>query len=305
MREEGSPHAAPQVKVRFFAPPADLAACFTTFYKMEVRPPKGEYLTDYLQPEWSNLRFFMGEPPLAYPPDGGDPVNSSFQATGASSLPARFELPATSMWGIGLLPLGWARYIDAPADAFTNTIRDGAESGAFARFTPLHDALRTACQSDEAQFALITEFFREFAPMPRDAARIAKVHEAMVDPYLIEVSTLAERVGMTTRTLERLCKRHFGFPPRLLLRRQRMMRSLAAFMLSDGKSWSETIDRHYHDQAHFVHEFHTFMGMSPTQYAAMPHPVLTAFMENRQRVWGSPVQTLDIPHHLPSGEEPE
>ena len=298
MREQESSSLHDQVKVQFFAPPADLAPCFTTFYKMEVRPPEGEVLTDYLQPEWSNLRFFMGEPPRAYPPEGGEAVTSSFQATGPSSLPTRFELPATSMWGIGLLPLGWARYIGAQADEYANTICDGHSSEVFFAFAKLYDALTAEGYDDQAQFSFITDFFRNLAPMPRDACRILKVHEAMVDPYLMEVGALANQVGITTRTLERLCKRHFGFPPRLLLRRQRMMRSLAAFMLAEGKSWTETIDRHYHDQAHFVHEFHTFMGMSPTQYAALPHPVLAAFMEERQRVWGSPVQTLDKPPHL-------
>ena len=302
MREDDSSKGERHVKVRFFAPPADLAPCFTTFYKMEVTPPRGEVLTDYLQPEWSNLRFFMGKPPRAYPPEGGDAVTSSFQATGPSSLPTRFELPATSMWGIGLLPLGWARFIAAQANEFANAICDGHTSAVFSAFTPLYDALRADGRDEQAQFSLITDFFRNLAPMPRDIARILKVHEAMVDPYLMEVGALAERVGITTRTLERLCKRHFGFPPRLLLRRQRMMRSLAAFMLAERKSWTETIDRHYHDQAHFVHEFHTFMGMSPSQYAAMPHPVLNAFMEERQRVWGSPVQTLDKPPHLPPDE---
>ena len=295
MKVESSSEFPGPVEVRFFAPPDDLAPCFTTFYKMEVRPPRGGVLADYLQPEWSNLRFFMGKPPRAYPADGGEAVTSTFQATGPSSLPMRFELPATQMWGIGLLPLGWARFVAAPAHEYANRLCDGHESDVFGRFTPLHDALSSASGSDEAQFALIAAFFRDLAPMPRDADRIVKVHEAMVDPYLVEVATLAERVNITTRTLERLCRRHFGFPPSLLLRRQRMMRSLAAFMLSDGKSWTETIDRHYHDQAHFVHEFHTFMGMAPTQYAAMPHPVLKAFMAERQRIWGSPVQTLDTP----------
>ncbi len=286
------------VRVRFFAPPDDLAPCFTTFYKLEVDLPRGEFLTDLLQPEWSNLRFFSGNSPRSFPTDGGEIVTSSFQATGPSAKPMRFELPATTMWGIGMLPLGWARFVDAPADAYADTICDGYKSDVFSRFTPLHDALFAANASDEVQFALISKFFRELAPQPRDAARIVRVHEAMIDPYLLEVSTLAERVGITTRTLERLCRRHFGFPPRLLLRRQRMMRSLAAFMLSDRKSWTENIDRHYHDQAHFVHEFHSFMGMSPSQYASMPHPVLSAFMSARQKIWGSPVQTLDPPRHF-------
>ena len=289
------PASKQPVRVRFFAPPEDLAACFTTFYKMEVDAFEGQELVDFLQPEWSNLRFFKGKPPRAHPIGGGDPVDSSFQATGPSSKPMKFELFTTSMWGIGLLPLGWARFIDVPADSFADVICNGCEVDAFAPFIPLHDMLLADTRSDEEQFHSIVEFFRDLAPPPRDASRILRVHETMVDPYLIEVSKLAEGVGTTTRTLERICRRHFGFPPRLLLRRQRMMCSLAAYMLSDGKSWSETIDRHYHDQAHFVHEFHSFMGMTPSQYAALPHPVLDAFMAERQRVWGSPVQTLDTP----------
>ena len=294
MRASHRQGAEKAVDVRFFAPPDDLAACFTTFYRMEVRLPAGRTVTDYLQPEWANLRFFARNPPRATAANG-DIVHARFTATGPSSHPTHFELGSSSMWGIGLLPLGWARYMQVPAEDHADTICDGATREPFSRFVPLAEALYASRASDEEQFAIITRFFRDFAPPPRDATRILEVHEAMVDPYLTEVSTLADRVGLTKRTLERLCARHFGFPPRLLLRRQRMMRSLAAFMLSDGASWTETIDRHYHDQSHFVHEFQSFMGMSPSQYAQMTHPILDAFMAERQRVWGSPVQTLDAP----------
>lgn len=283
-----------QVNVRFFAPPDELAPCFTTFYKMEVVLPQGRTVTDHLQPEWANLRFFMRNPPRATVGDGQS-LSARFTATGPSSHPMRFEMGSCSMWGIGLLPLGWARYVQEPAEDYADTIFDGETHPSFARFVPLCKKLCASSGSDEDEFSAITEFFRELAPPPKDAARILAIHEAMIDPYLIEVATLAERVGLTKRTLERVCGRHFGFPPQLLLRRQRMMRSLAAFMLADMKSWSKTIDRNYHDQAHFVHEFHSFMGMSPSQYARMEHPILDAFMAERQRVWGSPVQTLDPP----------
>ena len=53
------------IDVRFFAPPADLAHCFTTFYRLEVNVPPGEKLEDWLQPEWGNLRFFTDDPPTA------------------------------------------------------------------------------------------------------------------------------------------------------------------------------------------------------------------------------------------------
>ena len=283
------------IDVRFFAPPADLAPCFTTFYRLEVRLPKGQQLEDWLQPEWSNLRFFTDNPPAARFPDGPGVDGVRFQATGPSSCPTHFSVGRTRMWGIGLFPLGWARFIGVDASEHGNTIVDGEENAPFRRFAPLCKVLCSREHSDEEQFAHLTDFFRSLAGPPRDAARIQRIHEVMVDPRLLQVDEFASRCGMSKRTLERLCSRHFGFPPRLLLRRQRLMRSLAAFMLEPDASWSQVIDRHYHDQSHFVHEFHAFMRCTPSEYAAQAHPVLGAFMAERKRVWGSPAQTLDQP----------
>ena len=104
---------------------------------------------------------------------------------------------------------------------------------------------------------------------------------------------------MSIRTLERMCHRYFGFTPKLLLRRQRFMRSLSAFMLHQsqkgGARWTEAMDEEYHDQAQFTREFSEFMGMTPSAYAALPHPILASFMEARARIWGSAAQTLDQP----------
>ena len=283
------------IDVRFFAPPADLAPCFTTFYRLEVELPPGEVLEDWLQPEWANLRFFAENAPSAAMPDGPAIAGARFQATGPSSCPTHFTLGRTRMWGIGLFPLGWARFIGENASEHANTVVDGEASPAFARFAPLCAQLCRRDYSDEEQFAMLTGFFRKLAGPPRDQRRIKKVHEVMVDPRLVHVEDFARRCGLSKRTLERVCARHFGFSPRLLLRRQRLMRSLAAFMLTPQASWSEVIDRHYHDQSHFVHEFHAFMRCSPSEYAAQPHPVMAAFMAERKRVWGSPVQTLDPP----------
>lgn len=302
MRNKGRTELQTKVDVRFFAPPPDLAPCFTTFYRLRLTLPPGKRVVDYLQPEWANLRFFSRNAPTTWLIDSDDSIDVRFTATGPSSLPTRFAMGATYMWGIGLLPLGWARFVGVPADSLANTISDGERADVFARFRPLLSLLNERSGEDEEIFERAVRFFRKLAPPPRDEARILAIHEAMIDPDLTQVTDFAERTGMTKRTLERLSLRHFGFSPQLLLRRQRMMRSLAAFMLGGGKSWSETIDAHYHDQAHFVHEFHAFMGMSPSEYAAMPHPILSAFMAERQRVWGSPVQTLDAPRRNPDEE---
>ncbi len=283
------------VNVRFFVPPEDLAPCFTTFYRLETGLPEGESVVDYLQPEWANLRFFAFNPPIAEVLGGPKIGGARFQATGPSSLPVRFELARTRMWGIGMLPLGWARFVGVDASEHVNMITDGSTSAVFARFAPLCDLLCETGGEDEAEFESIVRFFRDLAGPPKSEARIRCIHEALVDPAVHNVEGFADRCSMSKRTLERLCSRHFGFPPLLLLRRQRMMRTLSAFMLTEKSKWSSVIDEHYHDQAHFVHEFHAFMDMSPSEYAAMPHPVLSAFMKERQNVMGSPVQTLDRP----------
>ena len=77
------------------------------------------------------------------------------------------------------------------------------------------------------------------------------------------VAELVRRSGASQRTVERLCRRAFGFTPKLLLRRQRFMRSLADFVLDPTLKWIDAIDSQYHDQAQFVRDFRQFMGMTP------------------------------------------
>ena len=295
MAELGKSGARPEIDVRFFEPPPDLARCFTSFHLLEVRLPPGEIVTDYLQPEWSNLRFFESNPPTVQLVGSDEEIHSPFMVSGPSCGSVRFSIGTTRMWGIGLMPLGWARFVKRPASDFSDRIWDGQTAEAFAAFRPLSKIFSARHLTDDEKVDAVIQFFRKFADSPRDEDRIITTHEAMIDPRMCEVRAFAEQAGLTVRTLERLCMKHFGYPPSMLLRRQRMMRSLAAFMLAQDKTWTQTIDGTYHDQAHFVREFQTFMHMSPTDYSSMPHPVLSAFMEQRQQVWGSPVQTLDSP----------
>ena len=287
--------ASCRIDVRFFSPPADMEGCFTTFYRMQLTVADGGKVVDHLHPEWTNLRFFSGSAPDCSIPGSPPLAGSPFPVTGPSTLPLRFELGTTRMWGVGLFPLGWARFVGGSAAALTNQVVDGTQHPAFVPFAPLADALYAGPPDDEAEFARLIACFRQLSRPVRDEAAIRAVHRAMVDTAMSTVAELADRAGLNPRTLERLCRRYFGFPPKLLLRRQRLMRTVAAYMTRAGGSWSSVIDGHYHDQAHFVREFQAFMRMGPSEYAALDHPVLSAFMLERKRILGSPVQTLDQP----------
>ncbi len=285
---------APKVESRFFAPPAEFEGCFTTFYRMVLTLPEDAVISDYMQPEWTSIRFFSGAWPTAKL--GDDAVSGArYAVAGASSHPAHFTIGSTRLWGIGILPLGWARIFDADASDMANRVVNGESHPLFSRFSPLADILCDDTITEEKQFFAIAEAMRGAMRPHRDEARILQVHRALLDQDLKTVSDLAEKADINPRSLARLCCRHFGFAPKTLMRRQRFVRSLSTFMLDSGGKWSGAMDGHYHDQAQFSREFSNFMGMTPSEYAAMDHPVMNSFVAARARMLGSPAQALDNP----------
>lgn len=284
------------ISVRFCQPPDALRRYVTTFHLVEFHFAPGEHVVDYLNPEWANLRFFSGATPVATSHDGRTLTGSRFSVTGPTSHALRFAMPATRMWGIGLLPLGWARFVAAPAIELADRTVDGESDPGFAGFAPLAARLFGPEPDREAELARLTDHFTALPGGPlRDEPRILALHEALVDPDVGTVGELVRRVGASPRTVERIAAQAFGFTPMLLLRRQRFMRSLAQYMLDPSLKWIGALDGHYHDQAHFIRDFHQFMGMSPREYAQLDKPILSAVMRARDRDWGSAAQTLDSP----------
>lgn len=284
-----------RLTAEFREPPVMFEGCFTTFYHVSLDMDQpGMVVHDQLQPEWANIRFFCGGTPEAA--IGEQRVTGAqFVGTGPSSLPCHFTIGPVRMWGIGFLPLGWARFFGEDAGACANLVCDGAAHPAFARFAGLSDTLCDPEAGIEEQYAALVAAMARLMRPTRDDARIQRVHGALVASEHASVHDLADACAMSIRTLERVCMRYFGFSPKLLMRRQRFMRSLTSFMLHRGSRWTEAMDDHYHDQAQFTREFREFMTMNPSEYAALDHPILASFMEARARVWGSAAQTLDPP----------
>ena len=285
------------VKVRFYLPPPELQIYFTTFYFVDIAVPPGARTADRLHPEWANLRFYSGETPVADRHDGSQLSDTSFPATGPSSKAVRFELGSARMWGIGLLPLGWAKFVSVPAAELADAVLDGHSHRAFAPFASLAANLFGDSPDEAGELGRITQYFTSrLGDAVPDESRIRAIHAALVDPEVASVAHLVERAGISQRTVERICDRAFGFRPKLLLRRQRFMRSLAQYMLDPSLKWIGAIDGSYHDQAQFVRDFRQFMGMTPHQYAALDKPILSAIMHERARHAGQAVQALHSPN---------
>ncbi|MEE4201086.1 helix-turn-helix domain-containing protein [Erythrobacter sp.] len=287
--------ASYSIRTRFYAPPSRFDGCFTSFHELALDCDGDYCVTDYLQPEWANIRFFTKSTPRAKIGEL-EVADAPFTATGPSSLPCKFELGTTRMWGIGLLPLGWARFLDGDAANHANGVWNGSTNPVFQRFDVMTPTLCDPDISSEDKLDFVCRTLENLMEPCRDEPKIVRVHTALVAGEHMAVGDLADACSMSIRTLERVCHRYFGFTPKRLMRRQRFARTLATYMLEKGARWTEAMDEEYHDQAQFTREFSEFMTMTPSKYAALDHPILASFMEARARVWGSAVQTLDRPN---------
>ena len=286
------------ISTRFFRPSAELAPYISSYYLIDVAIDPDDSITDWLHPEWGNVRFSNNG-------HWNIGVDGTFKplplqvGTGPTSHTIAFRVDGpTRVWGVGLLPLGWLRLIDTPANALADTTIECTAASPFGKLAGLRaatfrkkpDPLAEAGRIDQYLCKLLCQY-----PPHEDEARIRNIHAALFDEQVTSVAELAARIGLSARSLERICLRSFGFPPKLLLRRQRFLRSLSQFLLNPSLSWIETLDENYVDQAHFVRDFKKFMQMSPSTYAAQEHPVLTSASRTRTIIAGAPVQALHRP----------
>ena len=288
------------VTLRFFLPPEDLRPFFTTIYMLDIGEGADMApVEDRLHPEWANLRLIPDRSISAAIGDTELEQVSRIVMTGPTSHATRFVARPGRSWGIGILPLGWTRLTSAPASEYADRHVDVLEEPSLVRLRPLEALLEDRALDPQRHRDRLVEALREaLSPSHSREDEIVRLELALVDPAIHTVADLAAHSGMSLRSTERMCLQVFGFPPQLLLRRQRFLRSLAQFMLDPSLKWIETLDSHYHDQAHFVRDFKRFMGMSPSEYARLPHPVLGAAAHARKAVAGEAVQVL---HKPPSG----
>ncbi|TIX49256.1 AraC family transcriptional regulator [Alteraurantiacibacter aquimixticola] len=284
------------IDVRFYRLSVELQPYFTALYSFTIICDDDVMVEDRLHPEWAAMRFTeSGSYPIAAIAPDDIAVTWPFVASGPTSRAIKFGLKHSRVWGLGLQPAGWAKYVTAPASQVADRIVNAGEMDCFSVFWPILDIARNGSDDTDETARQINGYLMEqdHRPVPGEA-KILACQEALRDAEVADVAILAERMGMERRTLERLCSRYFGFPPKMLIRRARFLRSLARFMLEPMQNWSRALDEQYFDHAHFVRDFRSFMGITPTEYAEAPHPVLERIMAQRMADQGAAPPT-DLP----------
>lgn len=129
------------------------------------------------------------------------------------------------------------------------------------------DALHAAHSFDE-RVALTNEFLLAHRSEPDYRARLLQgAVEAIEDSGgNIRMAQLADRLGVSTRTLRRRFQ-ILGMPPKRFSAVVRFRRAHAYLHATPGATWTDAIGRFgYADQAHFARDYRRFSGTAPTRW---------------------------------------
>jgi len=166
--------------------------------------------------------------------------------------------------GVRFHPQGASEMLGMPLAEFTDatvTLDD---------FSPaLHSTLQRLGEAKhENPLAVMAELLAEFCPVENDRRITSAVSEFESSAGMAEVSDVAERVGMSSRQLQRRFRDAVGISPKLFSRMQRFQRVFRAMepglTEKSPMDWVDVaVDCGYYDQAHLIRDFREFTGTTP------------------------------------------
>jgi methylphosphotriester-DNA--protein-cysteine methyltransferase len=258
------------VSVRIHLPDPQLQAYVTFYYFVEA----SGRLTDFLYPEWGNVRLRIhGEWTVLNDPRDGT-LPHEYALYGPTDRRGIVVAEGGKTVGFGLTPLGWDRLIGTDAGAMANRMRDiEGELGVPPQV--LQAAFEADGDDDAPGVARFDKLLLDLLARQPPSDPLVLAADRVLRRRPPDVARFAAEVGVSPRSLHRLCLRAFGFAPKRLLRRQRFLETLGLIRVSDAP-FSTLLDEQYYDQAHFNRDFRDFMGMTARQYAQTPRALMAA-----------------------------
>jgi AraC-like DNA-binding protein len=219
------------ISIRYFAPAPCLRPFLSSYYWFEANQPS---FSDQMRAEIAQIRFVtLGTATNRYR-NGTLRSGLCAQLQGPTTAPVHFEAAGPlHVFGVGVLPLGWAALIDEPADRFADDVTDlSAVVGPQAK--DVVGAIARA-RDDAARVALADAFFLGLLERAR---AVPQWFTRLTDDWLTgspnpDVDALVAASGMSARSVERLARRIYGASPKTLARKYRALN--AAVQLGNGE----------------------------------------------------------------------
>jgi AraC-like DNA-binding protein len=274
-------------KIEFAAPSPDLAPYLGGFYSYHLRVADGIHHEEVFLPSWAHIRV------LTYGSDWSMQIGRQtffpvprLSLCGPSSHAGIAPVSTGNLFGVSLSPRGWARLVRTNAARMADNI------------IPLSDVLPK--QSEEIWFNVLdaTDFDGQIAAMeaalrlrlattkPEDDV-IGRIEAVLLDPTIVTVEQAKAAIALPDWKFTRFVRQHFGFPPKLLIRRARFMRTILKIRETMDQPLASIVDEAYTDQSHFIRDCRDFLNMTPGQFAARFQPLAHAAFDAREKALGN------------------
>lgn len=176
--------------------------------------------------------------------------------------------------GIQFQPGGSFPFFREPADAMENAsiaLEDLWRVRADALRERMLAAPNVAAMFHILEQDLLAQLARPLAWHP--AVNYALQHMRR-NPHTTTVASMTEQIGLSPRRFIQLFHQQVGLTPKAFCRVRRFQQVIQAVHGVRRVDWSNVaLDCGYYDQAHFIHDFQSFSGVTPSAYlaAATPH----------------------------------
>ena len=122
---------------------------------------------------------------------------------------------------------------------------------------------------DGARIGLVEEFLHDRLPAYDENITLvnAVIDCIIANQSINRVEDVASRVNMSKRSLQRLFNQYIGASPKWVIRRFRLQEAAERLAQGDIADWPGlAVELGYFDQAHFIKDFKTLIGVPPTEY---------------------------------------
>ena len=192
------------------------------------------------------------------------------------------SLGKNMMFGVRFYPYAAGSFFNENIEEFNNQVTDytAIEKSAASLHQRLFDK-----QSLPQRVEILEDYLWNRLSLPeKRKSKIALVHNIMQelrrDDFFDNIENVAERYGITSRYLQKVFLQYTGLTPKLYSKIHRFQNSLNLVIKSEAPLTTIAYNCGYSDQSHFIREFKTFTGTTPSGFAPEKSPLSTAFAGN-------------------------
>lgn len=171
--------------------------------------------------------------------------------------------------GVCFRPGGTSPFFSIPADVLCDSgvpLEFAWDRGRAARLREQLLAAPTPAGKLDALESALLEAWRHSAVDPAISFALRTFAER---PHTARIEAVAGEIGLSARRLVERFKTAVGMPPKRYCRLLRFQRALSSAECGREVDWTcIAVDCGYFDQAHFIHDFRSFAGITPTGYDA-------------------------------------